>query len=265
MLDSSQIFVLEDENRVAQFVAARIFDNIKIQLANNRRFVLGCPGGRTPRQTYIELGKLIAQSELSLKNLWILMMDDYAEKTSISFQNVSDKSHFSCRKFAQDEIYKVLNGNLSSERCIPAAQVITPDAAQPEIYERFVSTHGIDLFILAAGATDGHVAFNGPGSKITDRTRIYELARTTRADNLLTFPDFKSIDDVPKYGITIGPANIKESAKTVIMILIGESKSLAYNRITAAASYQTDWPATVTVECRNPILVADKAAASINH
>jgi len=223
---------------------------------------LGCPGGRTPRQTYIELGKLIAQNQLSLMNVWIIMMDDYAAKTDTGFENVAIENHFSCRKFARDEIQAVLNAELPVANQLPDEQVITPAAADPAEYEELIAKLGIDIFILASGASDGHIAFNGPGSMSTDRTRIVELAETTKQDNLLTFPEFKSLSEVPSYGVTIGPASIKDYAKSVLMLLSGESKATAFNRITSATKYEADWPATITVECRNPILLADRAAAT---
>jgi glucosamine-6-phosphate deaminase len=262
VLDSSQILIFENDQELAIYAAAQIYQQLSAKLSPGNAFVLGCPGGRTPRQTYIELGKLIGVSNLSLENLWIIMMDDYAERTETGFQNVAEQNHFSCQKFAKDEIQAVLNAALPAPKQLPAAQVVTPAAANPAAYEQLVAKLGIDLFILASGATDGHIAFNGPGSTATDRTRIVELAETTRRDNLLTFPEFKSLAEVPSYGITIGPATIKDYAKSVLMLLIGESKTTAFNRITSAAEYEADWPATITVECNNILLLADRAAAT---
>ena len=49
-------------------------------------------------------------------------------------------------------------------------------------------------------------------------------------------------------------------AATVVMIVCGAHKHAAYTRISRAESYEPDWPATVVVECKNPTLIADRAA-----
>lgn len=262
MLQSNQISVLADEISVSKKVAQIIYEQLTVKLATGEQFVLGCPGGRTPRQTYLELGKLIAQDQIDLNNLWIVMMDDYVDLVGDEYRNVPEDAHYSCRRFAQVEIFEVINRDLPSDKQIPQRQVITPDAAVPDKYEETVANLGIDLFILASGASDGHIAFNGPGTKVTDRTRIVALADTTRADNLKTFPDFADISEVPKYGVTIGPASIKEYSKQVVMILLGSAKAEAFQRITNAALYDQNWPATITVECQNALVVADKSAAN---
>jgi glucosamine-6-phosphate deaminase len=49
----------------------------------------------------------------------------------------------------------------------------------------------------------------------------------------------------------------------VIMQLIGEHKAQAFQRISAATNYQSDWPSTIVRECKNYYILADKAAAKI--
>lgn len=263
MLNPNQIVVLNNELEVAKVVAQLIFEKMSQSFAAGKSFVLGCPGGRTPRQTYLELGHLIGQAQLSISQLWIVMMDDYVELQTDQYQNVDDSAHYSCRKFAVKEIFDVLNQNLPTTKQIPITQVITPDAADPAKYEAKIAELGIDLFILASGASDGHIAFNGPGTEKISRTRIVTLADSTRSDNLKTFPEFNSIADVPKFGVTIGPASIKEYSKQVVMLLLGEAKAEAFKNITSAATYESSWPATITVECNNPLLFADRAAAKL--
>lgn len=262
MLQSNQIIVLPDEISVSQKVAQIIYEQLTAKLAAGERFALGCPGGRTPRQTYLELGKLIAEHQTDLNNLWLVMMDDYVDLVVDEYRNVPEDAHYSCRRFAQVEIFEVLNKQLPAEKQIPQCQVITPIASEPEEYEKAVAKLGIDLFILASGASDGHIAFNCPGTKATDRTRIVTLADTTRSDNLKTFPDFADLSEVPKFGVTIGPASIKDYSKQVVMILLGAAKSEAFRRITTANAYDKNWPATITVECQNALVVADNAAAN---
>jgi glucosamine-6-phosphate deaminase len=112
-------------------------------------------------------------------------------------------------------------------------------------------------------ASDGHVAFNPPGTERSARTRIVRIADKTRNDNLGTFPDFKGIDEVPTHGVSVGPATMVDVSAIVIMQLIGEHKAQAFQRISAATNYQSDWPSTIVRECKNYYILADKAAAKI--
>ena len=87
------------------------------------------------------------------------------------------------------------------------------------------------------------------------------IADETRQDNLGTFPDFKNIDEVPKYGVSVGPATMIDVSEIVIMELIGSHKNLAFKRISAATGYESDWPSTVVRECKDYYILADRAAA----
>ncbi|MFD0522277.1 hypothetical protein [Paractinoplanes durhamensis] len=60
--------------------------------------------------------------------------------------------------------------------------------------------------------------------------------------------------------MTVGIDTIAGSSREVIMIVSGSHKHAAYQRIKAAKAYEPDWPATIVVECKNPTLIADRAA-----
>ena len=137
-----------------------------------------------------------------------------------------------------------------------------PDAAAPADYDKQLeAAGGIDLFLLASGAGDGHIAFNPPGSARDSETRIVELAEQTRRDNLATFPDFSSLDEVPTHGVTIGIASIATLSAAAAMIVWGEGKRQAFNRLTSAEAYDPSWPATIVAECRSAEIHADRHAA----
>ena len=72
---------------------------------------------------------------------------------------------------------------------------------------------GIDLCILGIGS-NGHIAFNEPGSSFKSRTRVVDLSEQTIQDNSRFFD---SIDDVPKQAITMGLGTIMESKRIILM------------------------------------------------
>jgi glucosamine-6-phosphate deaminase len=209
------------------------------------------------------MARRIAEAEVSLAHVVIVMMDDYLIERRGGFDHVDAESHFSCRRFARDEIVAVLNGTLPAARRITPDRVWFPDPKNPAAYDdRIAASGGIDFFILASGAGDGHVAFNPQGSARDSRSRIVPLAEQTRRDNMKTFPDFTSLDQVPGHGVTVGIDTIARHSKAAAMVLWGADKAHAFQRISAAPDYDPDWPATVIAACRNGELLADRDAAA---
>lgn len=190
------------------------------------------------------------------------MMDEYAvQLASGKYRNIDEKFHFSCRAFAFHEIRDVLNEGLEEEMRIPFDQILVPEASHPSEYEERLRTLGVDCFLLASGAADGHVAFNGRGTSRNAHTRVTALAEETRRDNMHTFPDFKSLEEVPKFGVTVGPDSIARVSRRAIMLLQGEHKKTAFHQICSANNYDSEWPATIITECENPLIFADSTSA----
>jgi glucosamine-6-phosphate deaminase len=176
---------------------------------------------------------------------------------------VAQTRSYSCRRFATVEILGRLNAGRPADLSVRTENLWLPDPADPGGYERRLeAAGGIDLFLLASGAGDGHVAFNPPGAERDSRTRVVRLPDSTRRDNLATFPAFGGdLGAVPSHGVTVGVATIRERSKEVIMVAHGADKRLAARRLTEATAYEPDWPATVVTECRAPQIFLDRAAA----
>ena len=79
--------------------------------------------------------------------------------------------------------------------------------------DKITESMGIDLCILGIGS-NGHIAFNEPGSSFKSRTRVVDLSEQTIQDNSRFFD---SIDDVPKQAITMGLGTIMESKRIILM------------------------------------------------
>jgi glucosamine-6-phosphate deaminase len=201
--------------------------------------VLGLPAGRTPRSTLAALSR----RALDLAGLHVVMMDEF----------VGARGHepHSCRRFALDEVLPALG---------PGVHLHVPDERDPDGYERLLdSLGGIDAFVLASGATDGHVAFNQPGTGRHSRTRVVDLAAPLRRDNLGTFPSFATVDDVPRQGVTVGLGTIADRSRRVVLLLLGPAKATSAGRIRAAGGFDPAWPATIVHECPDPLVVSDIA------
>lgn len=185
--------------------------------ASHGRYLLGCPGGRSLRTTY----RALAASDLD--RLVVVMMDEYV--------GAPPDAHYSCARFAREEI--------------AGAETWLPDVDDPAAYDgRIAAAGGIDLFLLASGASDGHVAFLPPDSPREGRTSVVEIAESTRRDNLATFPEFSSLEEVPRFGVSVGLGTISD-ARALRLVLHGAHKRGAAKRLLALEGFDPRWPASI--------------------
>jgi glucosamine-6-phosphate deaminase len=253
--------VLADADAVGAAVAGIILD--RLSTSGDRPFLLGCPGGRTAAPAYAALAQLAADGA-DLSRLVIVMMDEYVVPDAGGvLRRVDPERSYSCLGFAQREILEPIAAACEQAATTAPTEIWMPDPADPSAYDdRIQAAGGIDLFLLASGASDGHIAFNQPGTPRSSRTHVTALGEATRRDNMGTFPEFTRLDLVPTHGVSVGVDTIATYSREVIMIVCGEHKRQAFARIAAADAYEADWPATITVECKNPTFIADAAAAA---
>ncbi len=95
-------------------------------------------------------------------------------------------------------------------------------AAECKAYEEaIVAVGGIELFLAGLGS-DGHIAFNEPGSSLTSRTRIKTLAYETIIANCRFFDN--DITKVPTMALTVGVGTVMD-AREVVVIATGVHKA----------------------------------------
>lgn len=251
--------VLPTPEAIGEHVSEVLLTRIASARAADRRILLGCPTGRTPKPIFAALARRIAESLTDLSHLVLVMMDEYLVSNRGALEYAPSTSPWSCHYFARVEIAGLLNASLPPARRLPESSIWFPDPSDPAAYEqRIDDAGGIDFFILASGASDGHVAFNAPGSELESRTRIIPLSEQTRRDNLETFPSFGTLASVPRHGVSVGVATITQSREAA-MIVWGTSKALTLSRMLAANRYDPAWPATLVHECRTAEILCDAA------
>ncbi len=252
--------IFEDENALGRALAQKICDGLREATEEGRKYLLGCPGGRSLLSTYGALAGVAAQQQVDLSPLVVVMMDDYVIPIRGGYVHVPIDAHYSCRRFATEEIGKPLSHLPGAPR---RDRIWMPDPNDPPAYDRRIAdAGGIDLFLLASGASDGHVGFNPSGSPRDSATRIVELSTPTRTDNLRTFPAFDSVDDVPTHGVTVGIGTIAGLSRSAVMVCLGAEKRAAAGRISSARSYDPSWPATIVTEVPDAQLWIDSCADS---
>ena len=238
---------------IGESVAGEILAGVLEAQANGRAYVLGCPAGRTPLPVYRAFAEAARGHDLA--HLHIVLMDEFLERDGEAWRRAPTTAHHSCVGFALRHLMAPLPG-------LPMENLHAPDPAAPGAYDALVEVlGGIDLFLLASGATDGHVAFNPPGTPLDSQTRIIALTDETRQDNLATFPTFGSLEQVPTHGVSVGLGTIVRHSRAALLMLHGAHKGPALARLRGLGRFGPSWPASVVYACRRPRILVDAAAA----
>ena len=180
--------VLKDYREMSSVVA----DLVQSEIEGSLSCKLCLPTGSTPLGLYKEL----INRELDWDLVTTFNLDEYI----INRQHPQSYYSFMKKNFF-DKI------NIKPNSCYFPSR---PTLAYEDIINHF---GGIDLCILGIG-TNGHIAFNEPGSPFNSRTRVVNLDDGTRSDNSRFFESF---NEVPKQSITMGLATIMEAKKIVLM------------------------------------------------
>ena len=111
-------------------------------------------------------------------------------------------------------MYEHLFGNLTfKKRFFPSLNGV-------DLYDDLIEAYGgIDIQILGIG-TNGHIAFNEPGTPRKSKTHVVDLTKNTIKDNSRFFD---SIDEVPTQAITMGIDTIMK-AKRIYLVAQGSHK-----------------------------------------
>jgi len=232
----------------AEQLARLAADAVERLLRVRPQAVLGLATGSSPLAVYDELARRHAEHGLSFARSRAFMLDEYvglpAEHPE-RYRNVIEKEIASRVDFAPGAVQGP--DGLASD-------VVEACAA----YERaIVDAGGVDLQLLGIG-TDGHVAFNEPGSSLASRTRIKTLTRQTREDNARFFDG--DLDQVPTHCLTQGLATIM-SARHLVLLASGRGKAEAVHQL-VEGPVSAMWPATILQHHPHVTVLVDDAAAS---
>jgi glucosamine-6-phosphate deaminase len=130
------------------------------------------------------------------------------------------------------------------------------DAQSREVEEKIKAVGGIDLQILGIGS-NGHVAFNEPGSSLGSRTRPKTLEASTWADNMKGLDPGKPL---PNFAITMGVGTIMD-ARHLLMLASGEGKASIIREM-VEGPVTSEVPASALQLHPHATVVLDEAAAA---
>ncbi|CEL11440.1 hypothetical protein ASPCAL14542 [Aspergillus calidoustus] len=210
-----RLLIRQDDEQVCRVASEYIAHRIRqFSPTPGKPFVLGLPTGSTPLLVYRNLVHMHKQGILSFQNVVTFNMDEYVglpphhEQSYHRFMFDNFFNHIDIRP----ENIHIPNGN-------------APDLdAECRAYEQaIIQAGGIELFLGGMGS-DGHMAFNEPGSSLQSRTRIKALTTETINANARFFDG--DAGKVPRSALTVGVQTVMD-AREVLILVTGAHKSLA--------------------------------------
>ena len=194
-------------------IASIVADSIEQLVRSHDAPVLGLATGSSPLPVYQELVRRHVEDGLSFAHVRAFLLDEYVglpEGHPESYREVIRREFTGLVDIADDHVQG-------------------PDGFSADIatagsrYEAAIAAAGgIDIQLLGIGS-DGHIAFNEPGSSLASRTRLKTLTEQTRQDNARFFD---SVDDVPFHVLTQGLGTILE-ARHLVLVATGANKAPA--------------------------------------
>ena len=182
----------------------------------NPHIVLGLPTGRTPVGMYERVIRECEREYHCFREVTTFNLDEY-----VGVPREHPGSYFTYMK-----------QHLFDHVDLDPANTHLPNGMAPDLdaecrrYEHEIrEAGGLALTFLGLGR-NGHIGFNEPGSPFDARTRVVELAPSTRAANAEFFPE----GEVPARAITMGIGTILES-REIVLLVAGKGKEEAIDRL----------------------------------
>ncbi len=238
-----KVIVVENYQQIGEQGARVIADVIK----NNPNAVLGLATGTSPIGIYQNLIAMCKNGEISFTNVKTVNLDEY-----VGLDGTHSQSY---RYF--------MNDNLFNHVDIDKANTFVPNGVAEDLdvecarYTALVNSLVQDIQLLGIGS-NGHIAFNEPGTPFDSTTHVVNLTENTIKDNSRLFDD---ISQVPTKALTMGIANIM-NAKRILIVANGKNKAQAiYNMV--KGQVDTACPASVLQNHPDVTVIVDKDASSL--
>ena len=228
-------------------MSKKAFEIMKATVESKKNATLGLATGSTPIGLYEEMIADHKACGTSYAEVSTFNLDEY-----VGLDYSSDQSYvYFMREHLFDHIdIKLENTNIENGKA-------ADPAAECARYNALLAENTVDLQILGIGS-NGHIAFNEPGTPFDSVTHVVDLTETTIKDNSRLF---NSIDEVPKQAFTMGLSNIM-TAKKIVVLANGANKAKAvYGMVRGEIT--EDLPASILQNHSDCTLICDEAAASL--
>lgn len=215
------------------------------RLREQPELTLCLPTGATPRPVYARVAAGVEGGEASFDRARIFLLDE--------FGGLPADDPARCERMIATDLLDHVD--------VDPERVHLPDVDAPDLgavcadYEAaIVAAGGIDLALLGLG-TNGHVGMNEPGSSPESRTRVVDLAPSTR-----TSAAAYGATTTPMWGITMGIATLLE-ARALWLLVSGVRKRAVLARATEGP-VSAQVPASLLRRHDDLLVLADDEAAA---
>lgn len=238
-----RVIVTEDYEKMSFCAFGEIAGTVK----ENPRAVLGLATGTTPIGVYRALVRDHLKCGTSYRNVRTVNLDEYAGLGADHPQSYA--------YFMRENLFRHIDipeGNTHIENG-------TADDAAEECrrYNALLRELRQDIQLLGIGS-NGHIAFNEPGTPFDSETHVVELAESTVRDNSRLF---RSLEEVPRRAFTMGLKNIM-NAKRILVLACGANKAAAVLGMVKGPVTES-LPASVLQRHSDCTLICDRAAAGL--
>ena len=197
-------------------ISALIAEEFIKQVNEKPNCVLGLATGTSPLKVYANMVQACKEGRVSFKDVKTFNLDEY-----IGLEGTHNQSY---RYFMNDNLFNHIDINKENTHVLLG---VGDYLAYANNYDNLIKqAGGIDLQILGIGS-DGHIAFNEPGTSFDSLTHVAELAESTIVDNSRLFND---ISEVPTKAVTMGLKSIM-NAKKIVLIATGKNKAKAIKNL----------------------------------
>ncbi len=206
--------------------------------------VMGLATGSTPLGLYAKMIEDHKNNGTSYANCRTVNLDEY-----VGLDINSDQSYV---YFMRENLFK--NIDIKLENTNIENGKAEDKQAECERYNALLAELVQDIQVLGIGS-NGHIAFNEPGTPFDSVTHIVDLAESTIKDNSRLF---SSIDEVPRQAFTMGLSNIM-NAKKILILANGENKAYAVGEL-VNGEIREEIPASILRNHPDCTLICDEPA-----
>lgn len=191
------------------------YDSIIADLRKNDEQLMCTATGNSPKGVYEKLARTYQEEPDLFEKLKLIKLDEWG--------GIPASDLNSCETFIKKNVLHPLK--IPDSRYISFESMPESPIKECERIQNCIQKAGpIDICILGLG-TNGHIGFNEPADKLSPSCHVAQLSQES-----LQHPMVKTMKNLPKYGLTLGMADILQSKK-VILLLTGQHKGTVISRL----------------------------------
>jgi len=242
-----RLIVNPDYDRLSKWAADYIAYKIMAARPTAQKpYVMMLPTGSSPLGVFKRLIEMFKKGKISFQHVVFFHMDEYI---GLSKDDPNSYGYFLWDNFFQHIDIKKQNIHLLNGQ--------TKDFVKEcQTYEKLIRSYGGLDIVLGGVGENGHIAFNEPGSSLRSRTRVKTLNRNTLEANARFFNN--DINQVPKYGLTVGIATIMDAKEVMILVSGGKKAQALHCAVEGAINHMC--PISILQMHPCTLIVCDEAA-----